>query len=105
MTEGGMLGSWRGGIEARETSSQTSVFWIHANNPNKFKQGYDAIANEINIPGADDPGASTLSLVKTWVTEQDCGQWLMIIDNADNGNMFFGPSAASPQRIEAEFGT
>jgi hypothetical protein len=37
--------------------------------------------------------------VKTWLDEQDCGQWLMIIDSADDGKMFFGPSAAS-QKIE-----
>jgi hypothetical protein len=67
--------------------------WIHTSNPEKFKHGYDVTAKEINIPSAEDPATSKLDLVKAWLTEQDCGQWLMI-DNADDGSKCFGPSAA-----------
>jgi hypothetical protein len=87
----------------RERESQTSVFWVHASNIDRFKQGYAEIAKKINIPGADDPAVSILGLVKSWLMEQGCGQWLMIIDNADDVSMFFGISVASAQRTATEY--
>jgi hypothetical protein len=71
--------------QSPQRSPHTSVFGVHASNGDKFKQGYAAIAKEINIPGADDPAASVLSLVQAWLNDQSCGQWLMIVDNADDG--------------------
>ncbi len=55
-------------------SPQTLVFWIHAGNADKFKQGYDKIAKAINIPKENNPEALTLDSVKTWFGEQDCGR-------------------------------
>lgn len=40
-----------------------------------------------------------LGLVKPWLTESDFGQWLMVIDNTDDGGIFFGPSAATTRGI------
>jgi hypothetical protein len=77
-------------------SPQVSIFWIHAGNADRFQQGYDAIAEEIGIPGSRDPSASTLGLVKAWLTGRQSGQWLMVIDNADDGDVFFGQTAAGP---------
>jgi tetratricopeptide (TPR) repeat protein len=38
-----------------------------------------------------DPKKEVLSLVKGWLEREDSGRWLMIIDNADDAEMFFGP--------------
>jgi tetratricopeptide (TPR) repeat protein len=38
-----------------------------------------------------------LSLVKDWLEREDSGKWLMIIDNADDAEMFFGPDKNDSQ--------
>ncbi|KAL2146826.1 hypothetical protein VTI28DRAFT_2307 [Corynascus sepedonium] len=67
-----------------------SVFWIHASNAERFRQGYASIAQECQIPGYDDPKTDVLPLVKKWLERKDGSQWLMVIDNADDMQVFFG---------------
>ncbi|KAK2021824.1 TPR-like protein, partial [Colletotrichum zoysiae] len=66
-----------------------SVFWVHASNADRFRQSYSYIAQECNVPGHDDPQVDVLALVKTWLEGRDCGRWLMVIDNADDTQLFF----------------
>jgi tetratricopeptide (TPR) repeat protein len=42
------------------------------------------------VPGYDDPKADVLLLVKAWLETTDRGQWLMVVDNADDMQLFFG---------------
>ena len=65
------------------------MVWIHASNPTRFEQGYRDIANKIPIPGREDPKADILQLVCAWLSDRRNGQWLMILDNADDDNVFF----------------
>jgi tetratricopeptide (TPR) repeat protein len=66
-----------------------SVFWVHASNIDRFRQSYASIAEKFNIPGHDDPEADVLLLVSNWLEQQTMMRWLMIIDNADDMDMFF----------------
>jgi Tfp pilus assembly protein PilF len=68
---------------------QTLVVWIHASNPTRFEQGYRDIADNIPIPGREDPKADILQLVCAWLSDRRNGQWLMILDNADDDSVFF----------------
>ncbi|KAK4117998.1 purine and uridine phosphorylase [Parathielavia appendiculata] len=74
----------------RRTRPEVSVFWVHASNAERFRQAYASIAQECQVPGYDDPKADVLFLVKAWLERNDCGQWLMVIDNADDMQLFFG---------------
>ncbi|KAH7009843.1 hypothetical protein EDB80DRAFT_610413 [Ilyonectria destructans] len=74
----------------RETHPDISVFWVHGGNAERFRGGYSSIAQELNIPGRDDPQIDTLSLVKTWLEKNYQQRWLMVIDNADDTELFFG---------------
>ncbi|CAI0654350.1 unnamed protein product [Colletotrichum noveboracense] len=65
------------------------VFWVHASNADRFRQAYSTIAQECGIPGYDDPKVDMLKLVKTWLENGTRGQWLMVIDNADDTQLFF----------------
>ena len=85
--------------QLREKSPETSVFWIHAA---KFEQGYTTIAKKVNIPGVNDPATSKLGLVKSWLDGESSGLWLMIIDNADDGDAFFGCNSASSDSRNTE---
>jgi tetratricopeptide (TPR) repeat protein len=67
------------------------VFWVHASNTERFRQSFISIAQECCIPGYEDPKMDVLALVKRWLEKKGRGRWLMIIDNADNSQIFFPP--------------
>ena len=70
-----------------------SIFWVHANNATRFEQSYRTIATTARIPGIEDPKADVLNLVLQWLSSDESGDWLLIIDNADDADMFFGSVA------------
>ncbi|KAK7219299.1 hypothetical protein V2G26_007302 [Clonostachys chloroleuca] len=77
----------------RKQRPDIAIFWVHASNAERFHQAYASIAKECNIPGHDDPKADILSLVQEWLEKKYKTQWLMVIDNADDMELFF-PYAA-----------
>lgn len=79
----------------QETCPQTSIFWVHASNAERFRQAYASIAQEYQIPGYDEPKADVLLLVKNWLEKKNHGQWLMVIDNADDAQLFSGQSVGT----------
>ena len=62
---------------------------MFAANYARFDQAYQDISNKLNIPGRDDPQADKLKLVLDWLSDKSHGQWLIILDNADNRSLFF----------------
>ncbi|KAF4460754.1 kinesin light chain [Fusarium albosuccineum] len=68
---------------------EVSVFWVHASNVETFHQSYAIIAKECNIQGYDDPKVDLLRLVKRWLERKHKVPWLMVIDKADDTELFF----------------
>lgn len=64
-----------------------SVFWIHASSIDRFRECCCSIANKCNIPGGNDEKCDKMSLFKKWL-EEEPGEWLLIIDNADEALLF-----------------
>ncbi|KAK2000323.1 purine and uridine phosphorylase [Colletotrichum falcatum] len=79
----------------KESRPDLSVFWVHASNAQRFRQAYASIAEACGIPGRDNPDADCLSLVKKWLEKEENGPWLMVVDNADDTNVFFQTQEAS----------
>lgn len=73
----------------KEARPDVSVFWVHASHAQRFHQAYASITEECRIPGRDDPKTDLLALVKRWLENKARGQWLMVIDNADDTQLFF----------------
>ncbi|KAJ4267323.1 hypothetical protein NW762_003427 [Fusarium torreyae] len=73
----------------QEISKDTSVFWVHASSAERFSEAYANIAKECKIPGHEDPSFDVLPAVRDWLASEESGQWLMIIDNADDMQLFF----------------
>ena len=70
----------------REKNPKASVFWLHGS-VDRFPQAYREIARRADIPVANgDP----LELVTEWLNDPRSGQWLLVIDNADDVSAFFG---------------
>ncbi|KAI8623395.1 hypothetical protein F5Y19DRAFT_481760 [Xylariaceae sp. FL1651] len=79
----------------REEHPDKSVFWVRASNAEQFRQSFHSIALECSIPGNDNPEVDMLPLVKRWLEGNSQGRWLMIIDNADDAQLFSQLSQAS----------
>lgn len=65
------------------------IFYIHAGTKARLTHDYRNIATVIKLPGYEEPMADILTLVKDWLSDIDNGRWLMIIDNADDRDVFF----------------
>ncbi|OBU01690.1 hypothetical protein VE01_00202 [Pseudogymnoascus verrucosus] len=72
----------------RVRDPQVWVFWVYASTAERFEQAYRSIATELELPGADDPKTDVLGLVLRWLSNIDNGRWLIILDNADDIDMF-----------------
>ncbi|GAM43571.1 hypothetical protein TCE0_056r18491 [Talaromyces pinophilus] len=73
----------------RESTPGMWVFWIHASNAARLEQGFQQIATVTEIPGWDDPKTNILQLVYQWLCDESNGRWLMVLDNADDDQIFF----------------
>ncbi|KAK4446083.1 hypothetical protein QBC34DRAFT_486914 [Podospora aff. communis PSN243] len=84
---------------------EVSIFWVHASSTERFRQAYLSIAKECSISGHDDPKADVLPLVKSWLESKDRGRWLIVIDNADDAQLFSQPGNLSKWIPECAHGS
>ena len=69
------------------------VFWVHASTASRIDQAYKQIARALNLPGWDDLSLNTFEIVSDWLNKH--GRWLLVLDNADDIDLFFGPPATA----------
>jgi tetratricopeptide (TPR) repeat protein len=86
---------WSYRIQDRQP--QTWVFWIHGATGHRFETGYKNIAAQLQLPGWDDPKTDFLNLVSRWLSNADSGRWCLILDNADDIDVFKSQSTATTQ--------
>ncbi|KAK2038456.1 hypothetical protein LZ31DRAFT_608634 [Colletotrichum somersetense] len=79
----------------RDNYSDVSVFWVHAASPDRFRQAFASIAEECRITGYDDSKPDVPMLVRRWLEKKERGRWVMIIDNADDKELFFPSESAT----------
>jgi len=72
------------------------VFWVHVSNAAKAEQAYRDIATKVDLPGHDDPKVNILRLVLNWLSDEQNGTWLMILDNADDSGVFIDQNTSNP---------
>lgn len=73
----------------REQHPSGHVFWIHFSTLERAVSGWSQMARKIEIPSFDRPEADILHLVKDYVSDEAHGPWLLVLDNADDGDVFF----------------
>lgn len=73
----------------RKDCTDISVFWVHAGNSERFRDDYAQIAKSFQIPGCQDAKADMLMLVRNWLEKEHRKPWLMVVDNADDAELFF----------------
>ncbi|KAF5633987.1 kinesin light chain [Fusarium tjaetaba] len=75
-----------------DENSSVNVFWVHASSKPRFEEAYRAVAERMKLPKRDEPSTDILALVRDWLQNDESGSWLMIIDNADDVNLFYPKS-------------
>ncbi|KAL5047304.1 P-loop containing nucleoside triphosphate hydrolase protein [Aspergillus fruticulosus] len=69
---------------------ECSIFWIPATNFESLQRTYFHIAQQLQLTGLEEEGADAKKLVKDCLCDSSAGQWLLIFDNADDIDMWFG---------------
>ena len=67
-----------------ETHSEAQIFWAHAGTLSMFMQACKYIAETLRLPGWNDPKADVLQLVHHWLSSDQHGKWLFVLDNLDD---------------------
>ncbi|KAJ5149701.1 hypothetical protein N7448_001279 [Penicillium atrosanguineum] len=70
--------------QVRSESPTTWVFWVHASNDARLEQSFRVFADQVKIPGRNDPEANIFKLVESRLQDEKKGQWVCILDNIDD---------------------
>ncbi|KAH7129455.1 hypothetical protein B0J13DRAFT_452805 [Dactylonectria estremocensis] len=79
----------------RHTHPSCSVFWVPTIDATTFEKAYHKIGRLLGVSGIDEAQANVKALVKSALSQVDAGQWLLIIDNADDPMLMSGPKGLS----------
>ncbi|KAL2115495.1 hypothetical protein VTJ04DRAFT_9750 [Mycothermus thermophilus] len=72
---------------------QKWIFWVDSSTQATFERGFRAIAGHVELPGREDPKANILELVRDWLSYKCTEGWTLVIDNADDYDMFYDKSS------------
>ncbi|KAL8850124.1 MAG: hypothetical protein Q9221_004941 [Calogaya cf. arnoldii] len=76
----------------RGNSPRCHIFWVYGSSRQSFDDAYRRIAKELEIPGNDDPAFEHRKAVPRELDRRQTGPWLMIVDNADDYNIYYPPA-------------
>jgi len=82
----------------RKHQPARAVFWISADSRQSFEQGYQDIAKLLGVSNftneGDDDKRDIKQRVKAKLSDESFGQWLLVVDNADDTDVLFGRAGA-----------
>ena len=81
----------------RQLHPNGHVFWVHGGSRSRFESDYSNIARLLDLPGREDPDVNVLRLVTDWLSDERNASWLMVLDNADDRDLWLGPQKKSAQ--------
>ncbi|KAF8249136.1 hypothetical protein K440DRAFT_641496 [Wilcoxina mikolae CBS 423.85] len=68
------------------------IFWVYGKSHETFSQDYQKISTGLKLPKTSNKEDEILLGVKHWLESDESGEWLLILDNADNPLDFEGNS-------------
>jgi tetratricopeptide (TPR) repeat protein len=74
----------------KETQPEYSIFWMPALSMESFEQSCASVARALCLPYAADGKENVKELVQQHLSSSRAGQWLVVVDNADDDDIFFG---------------
>jgi hypothetical protein len=79
---------------AQRRSAERSIFWIRADTAENLESGYTAIAHRV-IPNFQPEKEDVFAVVKECLERPSSPPWLMVLDGADDTEVFFGNQESS----------
>jgi hypothetical protein len=67
-----------------------SIFWIPGNSLDSFQNVYMEIGHLLRVPGLDQKGVDIRTHISQYLAKAKIGRWLMIVDSADDMDLWFG---------------
>ena len=80
------------------------MLWAHASNTARLEQSFQEIAELVRVRGRKDPQADVFKLVHDWLRDKKNGQWLLVLDTADDADVL-SPRVSNNQRSQAHNGS
>jgi hypothetical protein len=74
----------------KETQPEYSIFWVPALSMESFEQAYAGVARALRIPYVAGGEEDVKELVQQHLSTSRAGRWLLVVDNADDADIFFG---------------
>jgi tetratricopeptide (TPR) repeat protein len=78
-----------------ESELQTSIFWIDASDSTHLEQDYLRILVQAEVVNIESSVSPSCEDVKRWLASHEAGSWLIIVDGADNKDLFSGSRSLS----------
>lgn len=75
-------------------------FWVYAETRARVEESFRAIADAVKIPGRNQPEADILQLVYQWLQNERNDQWLMVLNSADNVDVFYSTDEGAEQTTD-----
>lgn len=75
-------------FRVRDKDKHCSVFWVSAVDATSFEATYRDIGRELKIRAIDNDDADVKTLVKEALSDSRAGNWLLVVDNADDHALF-----------------
>ena len=72
----------------RDHRPDCSVFWVPATSVENIQQAYLELGRQLQIPGLEEKKEDVIKLVQDTLSQESAGQWLLILDNADDVDMW-----------------
>jgi len=82
----------------RDKYPACSVFWVPATTVENVQKAYFDIGQQLQIPGLEDPKEDAKRIVQHYLNQEGAGQWLLIVDNADDIDMWIKNSGSRDER-------
>ncbi|CRL27391.1 NB-ARC [Penicillium camemberti] len=76
---------------AHRMREQCAVCWIPVNSLANLQTAYRKVAQTLRLPGCEENGVDILELVQTYLSDETIGPWLLVLDNADEIELWTSP--------------
>ncbi|KAK6819500.1 hypothetical protein PG987_015983 [Apiospora arundinis] len=76
----------------RRQHPDCSIFWVPALSMLTFEKAYREIGQALGLSGIDYENTDVKALVKTALSNEDLGKWLMVVDNVDDMDLLYDKS-------------
>ncbi|GAB7336862.1 hypothetical protein MBLNU13_g00427t2 [Cladosporium sp. NU13] len=87
--------------QLRLQSPRTWILWFYASNGPRFEQSVRGVLDQLRVRGRKDPKANVFQLLRDRLCDTSKGEWLVILDNADDARVLLGSPSTNTQANES----